>query len=198
MALYLGTIIFNTILIIILNYIFYSPINTQFGIFEFAIIVVLGVILEIIIDIIFATVVRWILPEKFFSIDKLRFSASKKEARFYEKIGIKYWKDKALELGAVTGFRKNKLYNPHDNEYVKRFILEANYGIMVHVFCIVFGFLIMVANAFAPLIWVTLPIAIVNTFLNLLPIFILRYNLPKLHSLYKFNMRKSKISQNQD
>lgn len=195
MALYLGTIIFNTILIIILNYIFYSPINTQFSIFEFVIIVVLGVILEIIIDIIFATVVRWILPEKFFSIDKLYFSASKKEARFYEKIGIKRWKDKALELGAVTGFRKNKLYNPQDNEYVKRFILEANYGIMVHVFCIVFGFLIMLANAFAPLFWVTLPIAIVNLFLNLLPIFILRYNLPKLHSLYKFNMRKSKISQ---
>ncbi|MBO5889315.1 MAG: hypothetical protein J6Q58_04170 [Clostridia bacterium] len=195
MALYLGTIIFNTILIIILNYIFYSPINTQFSMFEFVIIVVLGVILEIIIDIIFATVVRWILPEKFFSIDKLYFSASKKEARFYEKIGIKRWKDKALELGAVTGFRKNKLYNPQDNEYVKRFILEANYGIMVHVFCIVFGFLIMLANAFAPLFWVTLPIAIVNLFLNLLPIFILRYNLPKLHSLYKFNMRKSKISQ---
>ncbi len=192
MVLYLGTIIFNTILIIVFNYFFYYPIKVEFFWLDFSILVIILVVLEIIIDIIFATVVRWILPEKFFSIDKHYFSATKKEARFYEKIGIKRWKDKALELGAVTGFRKNKLYDPHNNEYVKRFILEANYGIMVHVFCIVFGFLIMIANAFAPLIWVTLPIAIVNLFLNLLPIFILRYNLPKLHSLYKFNMRKSK------
>ena len=112
--------------------------------------------------------------------------------RFYEKIGIKKWKDKALELGAVTGFRKNKLYSPNNNEYVKRFILEANYGIMVHVYCIVFGFLVMLANLFYPFVYVTLPIAIVNLVLNLLPIFILRYNLPKLHSLYKFNLRKQK------
>ena len=192
MVLYLGTIIFNTILIIVINFFFYSPIKEQFSIVEFSLAVILLVVIEIIIDIIFATIVRWIMPEKFFSIDKLYFSASKKEMRFYEKIGIKKWKDKALELGAVTGFRKNKLYSPNDNEYVKRFILEANYGITVHVYCIVFGFLVMLANLFYPFIYVTLPIAIVNLVLNLLPIFILRYNLPKLHSLYKFNLRKQK------
>ena len=192
MVLYLGTIIFNTILIIVVNFFFYSPIKEQFSIVEFSLAVVLLVVIEIVIDIIFATIVRWIMPEKFFSIDKLYFSASKKEMRFYEKIGIKKWKDKALELGAVTGFRKNKLYSPNNNEYVKRFILEANYGIMVHVYCIVFGFLVMLANLFYPFVYVTLPIAIVNLVLNLLPIFILRYNLPKLHSLYKFNLRKQK------
>lgn len=192
MVLYLGTIIFNTILIIVVNFFFYSPIKEQFSIVEFSLAVVLLVVIEIVIDIIFATIVRWIMPEKFFSIDKLYFSASKKEMRFYEKIGIKKWKDKALELGAVTGFRKNKLYSPNDNEYVKRFILEANYGITVHVYCIVFGFLVMLANLFYPFVYVTLPIAIVNLVLNLLPIFILRYNLPKLHSLYKFNLRKQK------
>ena len=192
MVLYLGTIIFNTILIIVVNFFFYSPIKEQFSIVEFSLAVILLVVIEIVIDIIFATIVRWIMPEKFFSIDKLYFSASKKEMRFYEKIGIKKWKDKALELGAVTGFRKNKLYSPNDNEYVKRFILEANYGITVHVYCIVFGFLVMLANLFYPFIYVTLPIAIVNLVLNLLPIFILRYNLPKLHSLYKFNLRKQK------
>ncbi len=193
MVLYLGTIIFNTILIIILNFLFYPPIKTQFNIIEFSLIVVLLVVIEIIIDIIFATIVRWIMPEKFFSIDKTYFSASKKEMRFYEKIGIKKWKDKVFELGAVTGFRKNKLYSPSDNKYVKRFILEAHYGIIVHVYCIVFGFLIMIANLFYPYFYVTLPIAIVNLVLNLLPIFILRYNLPKLHSLYKFNKRKEKL-----
>ncbi len=194
MILYLGTIIFNTILIIILNYFFYFPIKLYFNFLEFSITVVLLVILEIVIDIIFATIVRWSLPKKFFSVDKLYFSATKKESKFYESIGIKKWKDKALELGAVTGFRKNKIKSPQNNEYVERFIIEANYGIVVHVFCIVFGFLIMISNAFAPFFYVTLHISLVNTFLNLLPIFILRYNLPKLHSLYKFNVRKSKIA----
>lgn len=192
MVLYLGSIIFNTILIIATNYLFFTPIKLAFNIFEFSLIVILLVIIEIIIDAIFATIVRWLMPKKFFSIDKKYFMASKKEMRFYEKIGIKKWKDKALELGAVTGFRKNKLYSPKDNEYVKRFIIETNYGITVHVYCIVFGFLIMLANLFYPFLYVTLPIAIVNLVLNLLPIFILRYNLPKLHSLYKYNLRKQK------
>lgn len=192
MVLYLGSIIFNTILIIATNYLFFTPIKLAFNIFEFSLIVILLVIIEIVIDAIFATIVRWIMPKKFFSIDKKYFMASKKEMRFYEKIGIKKWKDKALELGAVTGFRKNKLYSPNDNEYVRRFIIETNYGITVHVYCIVFGFLVMLANLFYPFLYVTLPIAIVNLVLNLLPIFILRYNLPKLHSLYKYNLRKQK------
>ena len=78
MVLYLGTIIFNTILIIVVNFFFYSPIKEQFSIVEFSLAVVLLVVIEIVIDIIFATIVRWIMPEKFFSIDKLYFPASKK------------------------------------------------------------------------------------------------------------------------
>ncbi len=192
MVMYLGIIIINTILIILFNHLFNSELTNIFNLPTLALAVVLLVIIQIIIDTIFATVVRWLLPEKFFTIDKVKFCASKKEMRFYEKIGIKKWKDKALELGAVTGFRKNKLSNPNDNEYIKRFIIEANYGIVVHIFCIVFGFLIMLANLFYPLFWVTLPITLTSVFLNLLPIFILRYNLPKLHTLYKFNLRKQK------
>ncbi len=192
MIMYLGIIIVNTILIILFNYLFNAKLTSIFNLPSLIIAVVMLVIIQIVIDAIFATVVRWLLPEKLFSIDRLKFCATKKEMRFYEKLGIKRWKDKALELGAVTGFRKNKLSNPNDNEYVKRFIIEANYGIAVHVCCIVFGFLIMLANLFYPLLWVTLPITLTSVFLNLLPIFILRYNLPKLHTLYKFNLRKQK------
>ena len=47
--------------------------------------VVLSVVAVVIIDGIFATVARWLLPQKWFTADKTRFAASKKKCRFYEK-----------------------------------------------------------------------------------------------------------------
>ena len=153
--------------------------------------VLLAVIFEIIIDIIFATIMRWIVPKKFASIERKNFySASKKEQRFYEKIGIKKWKDKVLELGAVTGFRKNKLGDTNDIKYVERFIVEANYGILVHIACMIFGFLIIFICPRPFWFTVGLPVGIVNLALNFMSNSILRYNLPKLHTLYKFNLKR--------
>jgi hypothetical protein len=34
------------------------------------------------------------------------------------------------------------------------------------------------------------PVAVVNAILNLLPLMILRYNLPKLHTLYRINKKR--------
>ncbi len=192
MFFYLFTIIINTAIIIFTNYFFYPPVEKDFSLVIFSLIIVGLVVIEIIIDSIFATVVRWILPEKLFSEDKTFYKATKKEMRFYEKFGIKKWKDKVLELGAVTGFRKNKLQDSSSVTYVKRFIIECNYGIIVHVCCIIFGFTVMLFSLFMPVFWATLHISLVNLFLNILPIFILRYNLPKLHVLYKYNLKKSK------
>ncbi|MBO5926513.1 MAG: hypothetical protein J6Q38_03015, partial [Clostridia bacterium] len=154
MVLYLGTIIVNTILIIFLNYLLNPPLVDRFGFLGLLGIVIALVLTQIIIDAILATIARWILPEKLVNVDKTYFSSTKKETRFYEKIGIKKWKDKVLELGTTTGFRKNKLLNPSDNTYVKRFIIEANYGIVVHVFCVIFGCSIL----FFGLYTITIPI----------------------------------------
>ncbi len=155
--------------------------------------VVVSTIAEIIIDSIFATIVRWLMPKKWFNVDKKWFIGKKAECRFYEKIGIKKWKEKVLELGAVTNFRKNKILDPTNNEYVSRYIVEANYGIVVHIACIVFGYLVVFLFPLKYFLCFGVPVAIVNTVLNLLPLFILRYNLPKLHSLYKFNLRRKKV-----
>ena len=194
MVLYLS-IIFIASLITALFNIFFNSLGMTWH--YIALLVFLAVIIEIIIDIIFATIMRWVVPSKYASVDNKKFyPASKKEQIFYEKIGIKKWKDKALELGAVTGFRKNKLGNVNDIKYVERFIIEANYGILVHLACMLFGLLIIFICPAGFRISVGLPVAIVNFVLNFMSNAILRYNLPKLHTLYKFNLRKLKNNQN--
>ena len=132
---------------------------------------------------------RWLLPKKWFNSPKKFFSAGKKEARFYEKLGIKKWKDRIPEFGGFTSFSKSKIFDPKNNEYVIRYITEANYGVMVHITGMVFGFLIIFI---LPKFWylVGLPVAVINLIYNALSLVILRYNLPKLHVLYKFNSKK--------
>lgn len=152
--------------------------------------VVLGVILNVVAviaaDGITAFVIRWLLPEKWFGGDKVGFAAGKKEARFLEKTGIKKWKDKIPELGMFTAFRKNKISDPKNNEYVKRYILEANYGVAIHAASMFAGFVIIfLAPTYKWCFGV--PVAIVNVVYNGLSLAILRYNLPKLHRLYKIN-----------
>lgn len=189
MFIYYGGIIFCMAVIAALNYFFAAPVF-GFGIWEIIGAVCLTVAAVIVVDLIFAGIVRWILPQKWFSVTKKGFSAGKKECRFYEKIGIKKWKDKIPELGKLTNFRKNKISEPTNNEYVARYITEANYGIGVHVSCIIFGFLVMLIY---PEYWycIGLPVGVVNVVYNCLSLFILRYNLPKLHTLYRVNEKRA-------
>ena len=185
---YILTIIIASIIIGAVNYI------VNFAAFDYnawniIFCVVISVIGAIAIDSLFATIVRWLLPKKWFSVDKKRWAAKRSECLFYEKIGIKKWKDKVIDLGAVTGFRKNKIAEPTSNVFVARYIVEANYGVLVHIACIIFGYL---ACLIFPYKWysVGLFVGFVNMVLNGLALMTLRYNLPKLHTLYRINARR--------
>ena len=148
--------------------------------------VVLNVFSVIAADGLTAFVIRWLLPKKWFENGRGGFSAGKKEARFLEKIGIKKWKDRIPELGMFTAFRKNKIADPKNNEYVKRYILEANYGVAIHAASMLAGFVIIFLSPEYK--WCFgIPVAIVNAVYNGLSLAILRYNLPKLHRLFKIN-----------
>ena len=96
-----------------------------------------------------------------------------------------------LELGCFTNFRKNKVKEPNNNEYISRFLLENNYGFIVHIVCAVVGFSIIFLFPLKYALCFGVPVALVNLILNLMPAFILRYNTPKLLTLYKFNARKA-------
>ena len=153
------------------------------------------VVIVIAIDGLVAFLIRK-MPEKWFQKDKGIFKTSEKERKFYRLIGVPKWKNYIPELGNFTGFHKNKFSNPFDNEYVSRFILEARYGVAIHVWSVPASFLIILLDWKMYLgqsdIWLTiaLPVAIINAILIVLPAFILKYNLPTLVNIYNNNLRR--------
>lgn len=177
-----------------MNYLFLAPAFDN-NAWHIVFCVSVSVVAAILIDGLFAAVVRWLLPSKWFAADKECWAAGRKERRLYDRLGIKGWKDKVIELGAFTGFRKNKIADPTNNEYVERYILEANYGVLCHIFGLFVGYLIIFIF---PEHWysVGLPVGFVNMVLNSLPLMILRYNLPKLHTLRRINAKRARREQN--
>lgn len=186
---YFSSIILAAVIVGAVNY-FFNFAAFNFNAWNIVLCVVVSLVAVIAIDGLFATLVRWICPKKWFTVEKEGFAASKTECRFYEKLGIKKWKDKVVELGFFTGFRKNKIADPNNNEYVARYIIEANYGIGVHVAGMIFGFLVCLVF---PAHWysIGLPVGFVNMIVNSLSFMILRYNLPKLRTLYRINAKRA-------
>ncbi len=150
------------------------------------------------VDGLFAAIAR-LLPAKWFPQDSKLYKVGKKEKNFYEKLKIRKWKDKIPEIGHFTGFRKNKVAEPKNPEYVARFLLECRYGEMGHFLDCIFGFLVMIPFPFLPLGWwtISLPVCIVNICLTIPTILVLRYNSYKLEILYKSNLKKIKTEEAQ-
>ena len=135
------------------------------------------------------------LPEKWFAFSVKFHKPGKKECKFYEHLGIKLWKDYILELGMFTAFSKKHVASPESPEYIERFILESNYGAVIHFAGIFLGFLLL---AFYPknLLWrMSFPAAMINAFMNLFPLMILRYNLPRLHRMHAVLLKKQQRNQ---
>lgn len=178
MVLYLSVIFVCMAIIAMFNIVLgsYAFANSQLWVI---LAVTLSVILEIAIQGLIAFIVNH-LPKKWFAHDKKCFQVSKKERNFYEKLKIRSWKDKVVELGVLGGFRKNKISDPNDPNYLLRFVVESNVGIVAHVVGIIFGFLVIFMLPLKYALRIGLPVAIVNFVLCLLPTMILRYNIPKL------------------
>lgn len=143
---------------------------------------IVGTIGVIAIDGVFATIIRR-LPNKWFNHNVKFHLVGKKECNLYEFLGIKLWKDHVLELGCFTSFSKKTIAEPESKEYMERFILECNYGIWIHIACIILGWLLCFFYPKNLFLFFPLSICIVNSILNLLPTFILRYNVPRLHRM---------------
>lgn len=183
MVMYLSIIIIATLLICGFNLLF-NPMIAGFNPLWIICTVVLGVIIEIAIDGLFAAVIH-AMPNKWFDKDKKFFDVSRKERKFYDKLKIKNWKDKVAELGFLGGFRKNKINDPKNPEYLAQFVIENNKGIILHVVGIFAGFLILLFPLPKYALVIGLPIALVNVFLNSLSTMVLRYNIPRLKVSYE-------------
>ena len=183
MVLYLSIIFGAVAIMTVLNSVFNQALFNCSPIL-ILLIIVIGVILEIALEGVVAFIVHS-LPNKFFGKDVKIFHVSRKERKFYDKLHIKSWKDKVWELGALGGFRKNKVSEPNNPEYLEKFIIESNKGFLGHFLGIFFGFLILFYPGVKFALCVGLPIALVNMFLNMLSGMILRYNIPKLTIAYE-------------
>ncbi len=183
MLLYTLIISIATVIIILANFFIAGSLDLNNLLWLF-IDTVTGVIAVIAWDGLMAFIIRRALPMSWFSPGKKIFQVSKKEKKFYQSIKIKSWKDKIPELGGFTSFHKNELSSSNDVEYLKRFIIESNYGVIIHIENALLGFLIfLIPMCSTPSIWI--PIFAVNFVLSMLPVFVLRYVTHTLNRLYE-------------
>lgn len=140
-------------------------------------------------DLIASLICRFCIPKSFYNPERKIFKELSFEKKFYSAIRVTKWKDKIPEIGKAIGFGKTKL-DSTTPEYIYHFAVETCYAGFMHVWMGLSGFLLLI---FYPIesvsIW--LPLIVVNWFLNLLPIFIQRFNRPKLVKIYKL---KSKMA----
>ena len=123
------------------------------------------------------------LPNGWFGASNRLYHVTKKERALYIRLGVRLWKDKIWELGGLGGFSKKELKEPDNPEYIERFIIECNKGVLTHRLSYPVGFLAMLTLPGICAVTIALPVAMVNVFLNILPTVALRYNTPLLQSL---------------
>ena len=190
MALVLWVVIPSMILISCLDILFVAPAMSVAPWF-FVVAVIASTIYQVLIDGLFALLCNQI-PAKWVE-NKRVFNVSKKEQKFYEKIGVRAWKDKLLELGGLGGFSKSKVVDPENPEYIKRFLIESYKGQIDHLFGMFAGFTVVFIFPLKFAWFVGVPVAIVNLALNIMPIMILRYNTPRLKILHKRAVRNQEL-----
>ena len=135
-------------------------------------------------------------PPRFFDPLSKRYQVPKWERRFLVRIGIRSWKDKIPEVGALLGYlSKKKIENRQDNEYLHYFMTETCYAEVMHLVCCFVGFLILIPGFFVDhryLFFFAIPVSIINAILHLLPVLVQRYVRPFLLHAYRHNEQKKK------
>lgn len=188
---YLIIIIVCSIIIYIPNAIF-NPAGVDYPWAYYALAVVIYVLGEVLIDAIVAIIGRK-LPEKMMNPKKGIILTRDWEMKMFEALKVKAWKDYMPDLGRFTNFPKGNLMDPLNNEYIKRYILEASYGVWIHYASVPASPLILLLGFIQPesvATWtVGVPVVFVNMVLILLPAWTLKYNLPRLVRIADMNDR---------
>lgn len=190
MIVYIITIAVSMLLIFFGNILFnFSAFNSSFTQVLFD--VSFRTLFVFIIDL-FVSLIAVIMPKKLYNPFRKIFSTFRFEKKFYLKLGIKKWKDK-IPIGKgplFIGFEKNKVKDSNDNNYVLKFMYESCMAEKMHFVSAFAGILGVCLFFKTHLLAVSLPVGLVNFFLQILPFFVQRYNRPKLMCLYKRNLKK--------
>ena len=144
----------------------------------------------VVIDGLVAFIVRR-LPEKLMNPKKGMIYTRPWEGRLYKAIHVDSWKKFMPDLGMFTKFQKGHIADPKNPEYIKRYILEASYGVVIHYLSVPFSLLVLLLGLIEPAnlaTWtVGVPVVFVNMILILLPALSLKYNIPKLIRINEMN-----------
>lgn len=132
------------------------------------------------------------MPDRWFGVDNPLFFVTNAETRFYKRLKVRLWKDRVWELGGLGGFSKKELKAPGDPQYIEKFIVECNKGVITHRLSYPVGLLTMLTLSDPCPLTVALPVAAVNLYLNILPTLVLRYNTPMLKAILRRLTAKSK------
>lgn len=143
------------------------------------------------IDAAAALAVRYLIPKKFYNPLAKRFNCLRMEKRLYTKLGIRKWKDKIPETGGLlVGFGKSHATELHNNAYVYKFMQETCYAEVMHLLSVPLGFLVLPLCPHVLRVGVALPVAVINSVLQLLPAMVQRFVRPQLLRVYKGNLKK--------
>jgi len=123
------------------------------------------------------------LPLSWFKGEGRFFRVSDRERSLYKKLRVRKWKEKVWELGGLGGFSKRKIEDPKSPQYIERFIIECNKGVLTHRLSYFIGFLAMLTMSGVCIYTIAVPVAFVNMVLNIMPTIVLRDNTPRLRSL---------------
>ena len=170
-----------------------SAVNIAFGTaawYYVLISVVWCTALQFVLDGVVAFSVR-MTPDRLYGIDNPLFHITEWEKELYKRLRVRSWKDKVWELGGIGGFSKKSMASTNDPEYIKKFIVECNRGVATHRLSYPVGFVAMLTLKGTCVFTVALPVALVNLYLNILPTLVLRYNTPKLKTLYERLLKKN-------
>ena len=194
MILLLWIVIPSMILIGCMDIIFVAPVM-EISPWFFVVMVIVSTIYQVAVDGLFAFLCNhipasWLKNRKFFEV-------SKREQKFYEKLGIRSWKDKVLELGGMGGFSKSKIDDPNSPEYIEKFLIESYKGDIDHISGMIAGFSVIFILPLKYAWFIGVPVAIVNVVVNMMSTMILRYNTPKLKTLHKRALRNQELKNNQ-
>lgn len=178
MVLYIVSIVVADLLILLFNLLARAQTGLGLGYVIYA--SISAAVYVIAIDAVVAAFVRRALPEKWFTYKVKIHDASRTECKIYEMLGIKLWKDHVVELGTFTNFSKKTVADPESREYIERFILECNFGAVIHIVSVFVGYVLVFFYPLRDAMRFAFPAATVNAVLNLMPYMILRYNVARL------------------
>ena len=141
-----------------------------------------------------AAIITRALPDRLFDPFLRRFAVRKWERRLLVRLGIRHWKDRIPETGALLGYLSKKtVADRKDNAYLLHFMTETCYAEVMHTACVFVGFLILLPALLlgsAYIFYIALPVAVIHAILHFLPVLVQRYVRPFLMHTYLHNKAK--------